>query len=124
LKIIFIIHSIKIICDLLFYFGSGILLTLVRSEVKNRKLKILDYSSNNELEYHLHNDEVNDKHFAFIVELGNVNPAEMVSATSVVERGHSTVIRPNVQSSSSWILLSHIRIKMKETRKTEWKILL
>ena len=76
----------------------------VGSEVEIENYKILDYWSNNELEYHLHNDEVNDKHFAFIVELGNVNPAEMVSATSVVERGHSTVIRPNVQSGSSWIL--------------------
>jgi hypothetical protein len=47
---------------------------------------------------------MDDKHFAFVVELGNVDPAEVVSPTSVVEGGHSAVIRPDVKPSSSRIL--------------------
>lgn len=51
-----------------------------------------------------HDDEVNDKHFAFVIELGNIDPAEMMSATTVVECGDATVIRPDVQSGSSRVL--------------------
>lgn len=47
---------------------------------------------------------MDDKHFAFVVELGDVDPAKVVSPTSVVEGGHSAVIRTDVEPSSSRIL--------------------
>ena len=54
-----------------------------------------------------HDDEMNDEHFPFVIELGNVHPAEMVSPPAVVERGNAAVIRPDVQSSAFRILPVH-----------------
>lgn len=53
---------------------------------------------------HFHNDEVNDEHFPFVIELGDVDPAEMVSPAAVVERRDAAVIRPDVQSGPSRVL--------------------
>ncbi len=54
---------------------------------------------------HFHNDEVNDEHFPFVIELGDVDPAEVVSPSAVVERGDATVIRPDIQSGPSRVLV-------------------
>jgi hypothetical protein len=83
--------------------------TLVLASFWNHKLKneeiSLDRNGNDVIiKSYLHDDEMDDKHFAFVVELGNVDPAEVVSPTSVVEGGHSAVIRPDVKPSSSRIL--------------------
>lgn len=53
---------------------------------------------------HFHNDEVNDEHFPFVIELGDVDPAEVVSPSAVVERGDATVVRPDIQSGPSRVL--------------------
>ena len=47
---------------------------------------------------------MNDKHFPFVIELGDVDPAEMVSPAAVVERRDAAVIRPDVQSGPSRVL--------------------
>ena len=53
---------------------------------------------------HFHDDEMNDEHFAFVIEFGDVKPAEVVRPASVVERRHATVVRADVQSRPSRIL--------------------
>lgn len=57
---------------------------------------------------HLHDDEVNDEHFALVVELGDVEPAEVVRAATVVESGHAAVVRAHVEAHAARIL-SHVQ---------------
>ena len=51
-----------------------------------------------------HDDQVNDEHFAFVIELGNVNPAEVVGPASIVKRGNAAVVRPDVKTRPARIL--------------------
>ena len=59
-----------------------------------------------ERQTHFHDDEVNDEHFALVIELADVDPAEVVRPASVVERRHAAVVRSDVQSRPSRILTS------------------
>lgn len=45
---------------------------------------------------HFHNNEMYDEHFAFVIELGNIDPAEMMRPATVMESGDATVIGSDV----------------------------
>ena len=47
---------------------------------------------------------MNDEHFALVIELGDVDPAEMVRPASIVKRGNAAVIRPDVKTRSTRVL--------------------